>query len=143
MLMQLKDKQSKIASITLSLFIGGWLLLLCQTCLAAIDIDEHNQQITEISNSCHVPEIDVPVNEKEDDNIEHCLGVCDCDDLSVTVNSEKSFDLTEKIKKSPDLYVYVVPQLTLSKRPVSNYRIVTPPERAIPLPLQNYTVLLI
>jgi len=141
--MQLKDKQSKIASITLSIFVGGWLLLLCQTCLAAIDINDHSKQITEASNACHTHGSDVSANKQKDDNNSHCLGACDCDDLSVIANSGKNLDLTEKIKKIPDFYIYVVPQLTLSKHPVSNYRIVTPPERTIPLPLQNYTILLI
>ena len=144
MLALLKNKQQKIASVTLSIFIGGWLLLLCQTCLAAIDDNNDiNEPVTELSDSCHTPEIDEPINEINDVHNEHCLGACDCDVLSVTINSEKSSDLTEKIKFSPDLYAYVVPQTTLSIRPPPAYRISTTPERSTLLPFQYYTVLLI
>ena len=141
MLVLLKNKQQKIASVTLSIFIGGWLLLLCQTCLAAID--DNNKPVTEISDSCHSPEIDEPINEINDVHNKHCLGACDYDVLSVTVNSEKSSDLTGKIKFSPDLYTHAIPQITLSNRPPPTYRISTTPEWAILLPFQHYTVLLI
>ncbi len=115
-------------------------MLLCQTCFAGIDINDHSKQITEISNACHASEIDVSVN--EENNNEHCLGACDCDDLSVTVNSEKSSDF-KKIKFSPDLYAYVVPQITLSNRALPTHRISTTLEQASLLPLKHFTVLLI
>ncbi len=57
MLMQFKNKQRKIASITVSLFMGSWLLLLCQTCFAADNaIKSHSEPSTETSSSCHTPE---------------------------------------------------------------------------------------
>ncbi len=142
MLIQLKNKQHKIASVTLSIFVGGWLLLLCQTCFAAInEIRENNQPVAEMTNSCHAPlsvDEDIKVSEEHD-----CLGVCDCDVINVIINSEKNSDLIEKIKFSPDLYAYIVPQITLSNRAPPTYRISSTPERAILLPLQRYTVLLI
>jgi predicted metal-binding protein len=144
MLILLKNKQHKIASVTLSMFVGSWLLLLCQTCLAAVDdINDHSKPTTELSNSCHAFAIDEPTNEKNNVHNELCLGACEFDDISVTVNSEKSSDINKKIKYSPDSYAYVVPQITLSNRASPTYRILAIPERAIFLPLQQYTVLLI
>ena len=126
------------------MFMGSWLLLLCQTCLAVVDdVNSQNQSTTELSNSCHAPDIEDSISENSNEHNKQCKGVCDCDDLSITINSEKNSDLTEKIKFSPDLYAYVVPKITLSNRALSNYRLSTTPERAIFLPLQHYTVLLI
>ncbi len=146
MLVLLKNKQHKIASVTLSMFMGSWLLILCQNCLAAVnDINGQNKPASEISHSCHELDLDIddPRDKKNNVKNEHCLGVCDCDDLSVTINNEINSDLMEKIKFSPDLYTYYVPQITISNRAPPSYQILTMPERAILLPLQHYTVLLI
>ncbi|GJM04424.1 MAG: hypothetical protein DHS20C09_04150 [marine bacterium B5-7] len=143
MLMQFKYKQRKIASITISLFMGSWLLLLCQTCFAANDdINNYNESSTEILSSCHVSENTTldQVNTVDD---EHCLGACDCDAMTITFSSEKNSELKEKAKYSADLFAYVTPDIIFSTRAPPNYRISEFPDRAILLPLHSYNVLLI
>ena len=143
MLIQLKDKQHKLATIMLSLFIGGWLLLLCQTCFAAMDeIDSHNEPITEFSDPCHTPDADEAIEEKSSVSGAHCVGVCDCDVVTATISFEKKSELKEKTKFSQDLYAYTSTPLTLLNRAPPDYRLSKTPERAIFLPLQHYTVLL-
>ena len=143
MLVLLNNKQHKIASVALSLFIGSWLLLVCQACLSAVDdINTHSEPTDEISNDCHSPNIDDSIDEISDVNSNYCLGVCDCDAITVSLNSEKSSDLIEKIKFSPDLYTYIEPQIKISSRAQPAYQFSTTPERAIFLPQQHYTVLL-
>lgn len=147
MLMQLKNKQHKIASITLSLFIGSWLLLLCQTCITAIDDINHELPV-ESSVSCHSSAL-VDMTDGEDVlnedvlNNEHCPGACDCDAVMISISTDKNSELKEKIKYSLDLYAYVTPELTLSTRAPPAYRISVAPERAILLPLQYSSILLI
>jgi hypothetical protein len=144
MLMQLKNKQRKIASVTLSLFVGSWLLLLCQTCLATIDDSNSRSDISvESPSPCHLSTTDHMTSEKENLNSDHCLGSCDSDVLTVTISKVNNFELKEKIKSSLDLYADVGSQITLSNRARSDYRILTTPERPLLLPLQLYTVLLI
>ena len=143
MLVLLKNKQHKIASVALSIFIGSWLLLVCQECLSAADnMNTHSQAIDEISNYCHNPDVDDSIDEISDVNSDHCLGVCDCDAITVTMNSDKNSDLIEKIKFLLDVYTYVEPEITISNRAPPGYRISTTPEQAIFLPQQHYTVLL-
>ena len=143
MLILLKNKQRNIASVTLSLFLGSWLLLLCQTCMALVD-DVNDLIETSIDeSSCHASENINAIHEEIIENDEHCLGVCDCDDLSITTNSVKSNDLTNKIKFSQDIYAFVIPQFSQSVHSPPNNQISIPPERAIFLPFKHFTVLLI
>ena len=143
MLVLLNNKQHKISSVALSLFMGSWLLLVCQACLSAVDdINTHSEPIDEISNDCHGLNIDDSIDEISDVNSDHCLGVCDCDAITITMNSDKNSDPVEKIKFSLDVYTYVEPEITMSNRAPPGYRISATPERAIFLPQQHYTVLL-
>lgn len=141
--MQFKNKQRKVASITVSLFMGSWLLLLCQTCFATDnEVKSHSEPSTEASNSCHTPE-NVTLEQINAVDDEHCLGACDCNAMSITFNSEKNSELKENIKYSPDLYSYIQPEVIISTRAPPGSRIFTIPDRAILLPLQTYNVLLI
>lgn len=143
MLIQFKSKQRKIASITVSLFMGSWLLLLCQTCFAVnSDIKSHSEPSTEISTSCHTPE-STALELTSEANDEHCLGACDCDAITIAVSTDKNSELKEKTKYSPDIFTYVTPEIIISTRAPPSYRISKTPERAILLPLQTYNVLLI
>jgi hypothetical protein len=144
MLITLKHRQRKISSVVLSLFMGTWLLIFCQTCIAAMDaVDDHKKPISELSNSCHTLEVDESITEKDEVINDHCLGACDCDVITATVSSDKSSELAEKIKFSPDLFVYVASEIVLSNRAPPVYRIPTSPDQAILLPHQRYSVLLI
>lgn len=143
MLILLKNKQRNIASVTLSFFLGSWLLLLCQTCMALVD--DANDLIaasTEESN-CHASENTSAIHEEIIENDEHCLGVCDCDDLSITTNSVQSHDVTNKIKFSQDLFALVRPQFSQSVHSPPNNQISIQPDRAVFLPFKHFTVLLI
>jgi hypothetical protein len=145
MLILLKNQQHKIASVTLSLFMGSWLLLFCQTCVAAFDqIESQNETKTVLSDFCHAPDID-NTNEIAVENDAHCYGVCDCDEMTttVTVKGDSNHENQQKIKYLSDLYASVNSQLTLHHHSPPTYRISTLPEQAIFLPQQFYTVLLI
>lgn len=143
MLVLFKNKQHKIASVALSLFMGSWLLLVCQACLSAVDdINSHSEPADKISNDCHNLNIDDSVGDISDVDSDHCLGVCDCDAITATISSDKNSDLIEKIKFSQHSIAYVEPEITLSNKAPPNYRISTTPEQAIFLPQQYYTVLL-
>ncbi|MFT5396306.1 MAG: putative metal-binding protein [Gammaproteobacteria bacterium] len=144
MLITLKHSQRKIATLVLSMFMGSWVLLFCQTCIAAIeDIDDYKTQKSELSNSCHSSEVDEPITGKDEIINEHCLGACDCAVITATVSSDKSSELAGKIKFSPDLFVYVASEIVLSNRVPLVYRKPTSPDQAILLPYQHYAVLLI
>lgn len=143
MLVLLKNKQQRIGSVALSIFMGSWLLLVCQSCLAAIDDSNNYNPVTESLNVCHTPNTDDANNEISDTNTEHCLGACDCDVIASALNSDKNSKiLLEKIKFSLGLFAYVEPKITLYNRAPPGYPISTTPEQAIFLPLQHYTVLL-
>jgi hypothetical protein len=143
MLMHFKNKQRRLATFTLSAFLGSWLLLLCQTCFAANDDSRtHQEASAEMPISCHTPE-NVALEQTNAVDDEHCLGVCDCDSLTITFSSDKSSELKEKIKYSPDLYSYIQPEVIISSRAPPGSRIFTIPDGAILLPLQTYNVLLI
>lgn len=140
MLISLKYNQHKIASAILCFFVGSWLLLLCQACLAvSSDIEDNNEMPTELSSSCHSPDLEQAIDENND----HCLGVCDCDTSLVTMNSDKGADLSQKLKSPPDLYVYTKNQIQLFVFPPTPYRLLKIPESAIRLPFQTYNILLI
>jgi hypothetical protein len=142
MLMQIKTKQRNIASITLSLFIGSWLLLLCQTCIAATD-SLNNEAPVESTDSCHSPSTDNVLVEDDLLNDEHCPGACDCDAIIITASMDKNSELKEKAKYTDDLYAYISSELALSIRAPPTYQVSTIPERAILPPLQFTSILLI
>ena len=142
MLMHFNNKRQKIASGILSIFMGSWLLLLCQTCMALTDDNiDHNETSSEVTNSCHVPDgSNENINSIDD---EHCLGACDCDALTVTVNSDKNSELKEKIKFFPDVVTIITPKITLPNRAPPGYPISSSPERAKLPPFYTYSILLI
>jgi len=140
MLMHFNNSRRKIGSGILSIFIGSWLLLLCQTCIASTDNTmKHNETSSEVTSSCHVPD-DVSIDSIED---EHCLGACDCDALTVTVQSDKNSESKEKIKSIPDFVATITSKTTLSNRAPPGYPISSSPERAKLPPFYTYNVLLI
>jgi hypothetical protein len=139
MLMYFSNKRRKIASGILSVFMGSWLLLLCQTCIASTDnAMKHNETSSEVTNACHVPDDNIDSIEDE-----HCLGACDCDALTVTVKSDKNSDSKEKIKSILDIVATIASKTTLSNRAPPGYPISSSPERAKLPPFYTYNVLLI
>jgi hypothetical protein len=143
MLIHIKNKQSKFASLTLSVFFGSWLLLLCQTCFATNnDINSQHESSSEIPVSCHTPE-DIVLEEVNIEDKEHCYGVCDCDAITVTVQTEKNSELKENIKFKADVVAITSPKASLSNRAPPGSLYSSSPERAIKPPFYTYNVLLI
>ena len=142
MLMQLNNKQHKLASMMLSLFVGSWLLLLCQACFAYTEDVVQQESSADISSPCH--EV---ANESQSEIInadnEHCLGACDCDALTVTVQSEKNTELKENNQFKKDVSVVISPKIVLSNRAPPGYLYSTLPERDKKPPFYTYNVLLI
>lgn len=146
MLIRLKSSEKNIASSTLVLFVTGWLMLLCQTCLAAGEgNDQANYSDSLMAAHCHSTDNET---EKLDEHYagdnNHCLGFCDCNEVPTTLNSSDAV-------KHPDTYKYIsliytksvfldVPEYRIFKTtyPISIY-----PEQSIHLSLQNFTILLI
>lgn len=142
MLIQFNKKQEKIASVTLSLFMSAWLLLLTQTCLAAF-VDGNSEIAIDSSGSCHHTATDNVTMDDESLNSEKCLGACDCNVTATTLSVEKTSELKEKIKISYDLDMGITSKIVTSHSSPVTYRISIPPERAILLPFQSYNILLI
>jgi hypothetical protein len=75
-----------LQSLVATLLLGGWLFTFCQTCLAhATEID----QVTPVSGAthCETGKDSAPVIPFSD-HVEHqCIGSCDCDSLSSSVNT--------------------------------------------------------
>jgi hypothetical protein len=141
----LRNKEKNIASTAIAMFVGSWLLLFCQTCFAtpqdagSIDLSQ-----SETESSCHI------ADSKPDKFVEHyntgddhCLGVCDCDEITVSLNTIEKTGQSDKFHKIfPDS---VPASISFKNKIASNhtYLILPIPERAIILPLQRYALLLI
>jgi len=141
----LRNKEKNVASTAIAMFVGSWLLLFCQTCFAtpldtgAIDLSQSNTEY-----SCHTtdnePEKLVEHYNADDD---HCLGVCDCDEITASLNTIEKTGQSDKFHKvflnsvpaSISIKNNIVSKLTHHSLPI--------PERAILLPLQRYAALLI
>jgi hypothetical protein len=136
MLIELKNKHHKLATMMSSVFVGGWLLLLCQTCFASNDNQMIDQQTDEMTMPCHD-------STSADSNSKECFGPCDCDELNVVINSDSNFGNNEKVKYSQDVFVSFEHKIKLSNRSPPSKRISSPPARAILLPLEFFNVLLI
>jgi hypothetical protein len=141
----LRNKEKNIASTAIAMFVGSWLLLFCQTCFAtpqdtgAIDLSQSKTE-----SSCHTTdnEPDKPVENYNTDD-DHCLGVCDCDEVTASLNTIEKTGQSDKFNK---LSIDSVPA-SISFRNKTNssltHHSLPIPERAILLPLQRYTALLI
>jgi len=147
MLIQLESKQRKIALVTLSLFMGSWLLLLCQICFASLqDTDSTSYSQEETVIPCHT--IDSGTEKlkgqcnPDDDN---CSGVCDRDKMTAALNSVEKTGHSDKFHK---LSIDSFPASVSFKDKIAinlaltRYRLPFP-ERAILLPQQRYVVFLI
>lgn len=139
MLMLFNNKRRNIAYGILSIFMGGLFLLLCQTCMASADDNmEHHETSSKVTNYCHLP--DEYINNIDD---VHCLGACDCEPLTVAINSYENSELKEKIKFIPDVFITITSNITLSKRAPPGNPISPSPERAKLPPFHTYNVILI
>ncbi len=141
----LRNKERNIASTAIVMFVGGWLLLFCQTCFA--NSQDTSSIVPTQSNtdySCHTadnePEKLVEQYNTDDD---HCLGVCDCDEVTASLNTVVKTSQADKFHKE---FLDSVPASILFKNKITSnltHHILPNPERAILLPLQRYAALLI
>lgn len=146
MLIWLRNKEKDIASTAIAMFVGSGLLLFCQTCFAisndtySIDISQNKTE-----HSCYTAdnETDKLVEHYNSDD-DHCLGICDCDEITASLNSIEKTGYLDKFHKKVSIDS-VVASISFKYREISSstYQISGPPERAILLPLQRYTVFLI
>lgn len=136
-------KKNAIATSALALFVGGWLLLLCQTCLAynVAASSNFDTVISEESVPCHSNH-DMNAA-KADTKIPHCHEVCNCNSVDASLNTTEP---VHEIKRSSiDHYpIFLLKESELSQRIyiAKIYPVDRSPEQAIHLPFDNYTVLL-
>lgn len=145
-----ESRKKQFASATLMLFLASWLMFICQACFASFDEAEPAiHQAGSTTTSCHTTDShnhDQTVKPVAADH--HCLGACDCNEISASLNSAtNSFTKTEK----PAEKFYYFPAAITSFPSVVNFQkaftqphpIPLLPDRAIFLPYQHYVVLLI
>ena len=144
MLMRLNHNRRKVASGLLSMFMGSWLLLLCQTCLAYTDDFATHKESSSLgmADYCHSLEDGNQTGTSKVDD-QHCLGACDCDALTVTVQSENNSELKDRIKFNIDAFAIIAPKAVLTSRASPGYPYSSSPERAKRPPFYTYNVLLI
>ncbi|RKZ49056.1 MAG: hypothetical protein DRQ48_08550 [Gammaproteobacteria bacterium] len=141
----LRNKEKNIASTAIAMFVGSWLLLFCQTCFAnSQDTNSIDLSQSKTESSCHTveSETDKLVEHYSSDD-DHCLGVCDCDEVTASLNTVEKTGNSDKFYK---LSIDTVPASILFKNKIASNltrHILPIPERAIILPLQRYALLLI
>lgn len=145
MLIRLKNKEKNIASTAIAIFVGGWLLLFCQTCFAASQAsDSIGLSQNEIEYSCHTANDETnKVVRYDNSDDDHCLGICDCDEITASLNSIEKTAHSDKFHK---VSLDSIPSSISFKNKIASYltrHSLSIPERAILLPLQRYAVLLI
>jgi hypothetical protein len=141
----LRNKEKNIASTAIAMFVGSWLLLFCQTCFAnSQDIGSIGLSSNNTEYSCHTTENETDkLVEHYNSDDDHCLGVCDCDEVTASLNSIEKTGHADKLHK---LFIDSVPASILFKNKIASnltHQSLPIPERAIILPLQRYALLLI
>jgi len=145
MITWLKNKEKSIASTVIAMFVGSWLLLFCQTCFAASqDTGSIGLSQSKTEYLCHTADDETDkLAEHFNTDDDHCLGVCDCDEITASLNNVEKITHSDKFQKvsldsislSNSFNNIIAANLTRHSLPI--------PERAILLPLHCYAVLLI
>ena len=141
----LRNKEKNIASTAIAMFVGSWLLLFCQTCFATSqDTGSIGPSQSNTEYSCHTAdnEANKIVEHHNTDDV-HCLGVCDCDEITASLNTVEKTGHSDKFYK---LSIDSLPaSISFNNKIASNltHHTLPIPERAILLPQQRYAVLLI
>ena len=141
----LRNKEKDIASTAIAMFVGSWLLLICQTCFATSqDIDSIDLSQNKTEYTCHTSEneADKLVEDYNSDD-DHCLGVCDCDEVTASLNTIEKTAQSDKFHK---VFLDNTPASVSFKNKIASnltHHSLPIPERAILLPLQRYSILLI
>ena len=145
MFIWLRNRQENIASTAIAMFVGSWLLLFCQACFAtphdtgSIDLSKSKTEY-----SCHTADnqTDKSVEHYNTDD-DHCLSVCDCDEITASLNTVEIAGNSDKFSK---LSIDSIPlSISFKNKITSNltHHRLPIPERAIIPPLQRYSLLLI
>lgn len=141
-----ENRIKPIASATLMAFFASWLMFVCQTCFASLQEAELVILPSETTNtSCHTADSshhEQTVKPVAADT--HCLGACDCDQLSASLNSvSKTENTAEKALYFPVAIASISSVVDFHKSYTQPHPVPVIPERAIFLPHQHYVVLLI
>ena len=141
----LRNKEKNIASTAIAMFVGSWLLLFCQTCFAnSQDTDSIGLSQNKTEYACHTTENETDkLVEHYNADDDHCLGVCDCDEVTASLNTVEKTGHSDKFHK---LSIDSIPaSISFKNKIASNltHHSLPIPERAILLPLQRYAALLI
>jgi len=149
MLNWFNQRRKTIAGSALGAFIGGWLLFLCQACLAQTDVDQHvipELTAADTGMPCHE---DSPLSRTsapadDDAMADHCLGACDCDAVAASLNSvEQPWAADKPSSLNPEPAAISVVDIGKSIQRKLTASAERPPDRALLLPFQRYNVLLI
>ena len=127
------------------MFVGSWLLLFCQTCFATSqDTGSIGPSQSNTEYSCHTADNEAnKIVEHHNTDDDHCLGVCDCDEITASLNTVEKTGHSDKFHK-PTIDSVPVSNLFKNKIVSNLTRHSLPiPERSILIPLQHYVVLLI
>lgn len=143
MLKVLRKKQEQLGTGLLVFFLGAWLSVLCQNCMALMDNDEGSHQATEYQH-CAEAEDDLPQADISLSS-DHCTGVCNCDQLQTLTSAVQSLS-SDKGYKDHQFVTAVLPaeqyRLSPSSGSGAGFHHNDFPERACFLPLERYCVLL-
>ena len=141
----LRNKEKNIASTAIAMFVGSWLLLFCQTCFAnSQDTGSIGLYQNKIEYACHTADNEAnKLVEHYNTDDDHCLGVCDCDEVTASLNTVEKTGHSDKFHK---LSIDSVPASISFKNKIASsltHHTLPIPERAIISPLQHYAILLI
>jgi len=140
----LRNKEKNIASTAIAMFVGSWLLLFCQTCFATSqDTGSISLSQSQIEYPCHTAENEANKIVEHYNTDDYCLGICDCDEVTASLNTVEKTGHSDKFHK---LSVDILPaSISFKNKIASNLtqHTLLIPERAILLPLRRYAVLLI
>ncbi|MEQ8937728.1 MAG: hypothetical protein RLT30_03430 [Gammaproteobacteria bacterium] len=103
----IRKRQQTMAIATLSLFMGAWLLLLCQSCFANDEVNSAalHDKVVELEH-CHDDSQQADLTQNYETE-EHCTGVCDCDESTILMHSKEQNKEKNSYKFSPDI-VYII-----------------------------------
>ena len=145
-----ENRKKQFASATLMLFLASWLMFICQTCFASFhEAEPVIHQAESTNTSCHTAD-----NYRHDQTVkliadDHpCLGACDCNEISASLNSA-THSLTKTEKQAEKDYYFPAAitsfpsVVNFQKASTQRHPIPLLPDRAIFLPHQYYVVLLI
>lgn len=103
MLAFIRKKQKPMAMTSLSMFMGAWLLLMCQTCFASNDVNNAELHTETVAlEHCHDDSQQTHAAQNYESE-EHCAGVCDCDEITILSQAKEQHKEKSSYKFSSDI----------------------------------------